>query len=487
MLQPGTTVGGRYVVKTLVGRGGMGSVYAAHDQRLGRDVALKVLREDLAADATERARFIREGQIAAQIVHPYVVRTYDAGDDPVGPFLVQELLQGQTLDQVGLLPPRQAAGIIGGIASALAAIHGRGYVHCDIKPQNILLRATTGTPVLLDFGIARAEGAATTTLIATPHYLAPERVEGAAPSAASDIYALGIVLYQAIMGHPPFDASTIHGILQQHVTMPVPPLVSMDPSAPLLDRVIAKMTAKHPQDRYAVLAEIERDLAAIERDMPHAQPTLMIAPAAAPSVATASASFLPAIRGGGQSIVTTWTNAPAWRKRRWIAAMVIPLIALLLGFSIVRGRDAQDADGMPEQSTGIIETTADPQQDRGVHVPELVGIQYSAAEQLLAEHGLVATRGDERIGAAAPGVVLESDPPAATMLPPGGAVTLHISAGEAEPPAHTGPAEMLSAPEAPAPQGDPDVDDEDDDDDQSNRRGRGRDNNPGRGRGQSDR
>src|SRR5919199_2017401 len=131
MLQPGTLLSGRYKIESLVGHGGMGTVYCAHDQRLGREVAVKVLRPDLAADATARERFLREGQIAAQIVHPHVVRTFDAGDDPAGPFLVQEFLTGRTLDTLLPLPPSRAAEILHGIAAALGYIHSHGYVHCD--------------------------------------------------------------------------------------------------------------------------------------------------------------------------------------------------------------------------------------------------------------------------------------------------------------------------------------------------------------------
>ena len=221
MLAPGATISGRYRIIALVGSGGMGTVYRARDERLGREVALKVLRAELAAELKARAHFLREGQIAAQIVHPNVVRTFDVGDVPEGPYLVQEFLLGQTLDQLIPLPPARAAALLAGVAAALDAIHHHGYVHCDVKPGNILVKAD-GTPVLLDFGIAHAAGIETTTLIATPHYLAPERAQGAPATVASDLYALGIVLYQAVSGQLPFTASSVHAIIEQHLAMPVP-------------------------------------------------------------------------------------------------------------------------------------------------------------------------------------------------------------------------------------------------------------------------
>src|ERR1044071_4504324 len=160
MLQPGTLINGRYRIVRTIGSGGMGSVFAAHDERLGRQVALKLLRPDLASDQRARERFLREAQIAAQLVHPNIVRTYDVGDAPVGPYLVQELLDGRTLDTLLPLPSRRALDVTQAIADALGYIHGQGYVHCDIKPQNIMLfgQGAAERVVLLDFGIAREEG-----------------------------------------------------------------------------------------------------------------------------------------------------------------------------------------------------------------------------------------------------------------------------------------------------------------------------------------
>ena len=421
MLQPGTIVGGRYTIQLEVGRGGMGTVYRARDERLGREVALKVLRADLATDAADRARFIREGQIAAQIVHPNVVRTYDAGDDPVGPFLVQELLTGQTLDRLIPLPPQQAAGILRGIAAALGYIHGRGFVHCDVKPQNILLR-DDGTPVLLDFGIARAEGAAATALIGTPHYLAPERAKGAAPSAASDLYALGIVLYQTVAGRPPFDAPDVHAIIHQHVNEPVPPLAGGEPLLSVLNRVIVRLTAKRPEDRYHSAGAVQEDLEAIERNTLHAQPTVAIrAPRLASAVPDSSRP---------SAALAGWPTVPPWRRRRWIALLAVPLI-LLLGFGLVH--DRRTASEQPEpnpQSTSETDSVAD--QPPAVEVPNVTGLQYTAATLMLAERGLVAQMGDERTNAAAPGIVLEMHPPARAVLVAGELVILHVSAGNAE-------------------------------------------------------
>lgn len=441
MLEPGTIVGERYTIKSQIGQGGMGTVYCARDERLGRDVALKVLRADIAADATERNRFIREGQIAAQIAHPNVVRTYDAGDDPAGPFLVQEFLTGQTLDQLIPQPPRRAAGILLGIAAALGYMHSRGLVHCDVKPQNILLR-DSGTPVLLDFGIARAEGTAQTTLIATPHYLAPERAKGAAPSAASDLYALGIVLYQTIAGSPPFDAPDVHAIIQQHINLPVPALAGSDPLIPVLNRIVARLTAKQPADRYPSAEALQEDLAAVERNQLHAQPTVAVEQLQVRPASALRTTVPPALN----TALAAWSAMPAWDRRRWLVIVAVPLILLLIGASLIRARRntpaAEGAQPVPAQAPAA--TTP---QMTTIDVPDVKGLQYTAASQLLAQHGLVAQLGDERVAPAAPGIVIEMQPAAASTLPAGDVVILHVSAG-ASTAADTPPASEPVAPPA---------------------------------------
>lgn len=353
MLNIGATVGDRYVVESVVGHGGMGTIYRAQDTRLGRTVALKVLRADLAADQVACAHFLREGQIAAQMVHANVVRTYDAGEDLAGPFLVQELLSGRTLDQIIPLSPQQAASILSDVAAALSYIHSRGYLHCDIKPQNILIKHD-GTPILLDFGIARAEGLAATTLIATPHYLAPERAHGGPPTVVADLYALGIVLFQAIEGHPPFEATTIPALIQQHNDLPMPSLSIADPLNPVLNSVLARLTAKQPNARYQSAATVREDLAAIGHDAGHAFPTLAVSPSP-PLPETHTSNVVAPTRSPRppsqhlQQAATAWSTLPAWRKRRWFAYVAGALLVLSLGYALARGNGAE-AQPVPDST-----------------------------------------------------------------------------------------------------------------------------------------
>jgi len=455
----------------------MGAVYSARDERLGRDVAIKLLRADLAADAAARQRFLREGEIAAQIVHPNVVRTYDAGDDPAGTYLVQEFLLGETLDQLIPVPPRQAAALLGPIAAALGHIHDRGYVHCDVKPQNIMLR-DNGTPMLLDFGIARLEGSQTSALIATPHYLAPERAQGAPPTAAADLYAFGIVLFQAVAGRPPFGGSAVPAIIRQHIEQPVPRLGVEDPAAPVLDRIIARLTAKRPEDRYSSTVDLQNDLRTVAQDAVHSQPTV---PVAAQATTPREASALPPPRPAAppQTLRRAWAAAPAWRRRRRLAAALAPLALLLLGLGFVRarGRDGEASGAstsatVPSLSETTSATAAPPPEttpatapasspttpaaapapspttpaaapaplataapvSQSIAVPEVVGLPYDEAAVLLSQQGLVAQRGDEQPAAEPPGTISGTDPPASTVLQPGTTVLLHVSTGPASEP-----------------------------------------------------
>ncbi len=452
----------------------MGAVYCARDERLGRDVAIKLLRADLAADAAARQRFLREGEIAAQIVHPNVVRTYDAGDDPAGTYLVQEFLLGETLDQLIPVPPRQAAALLGPIASALGHIHDRGYVHCDVKPQNILLR-DNGTPVLLDFGIARVEGSQTSALIATPHYLAPERAQGAPPTAAADLYALGIVLFQTVAGRPPFEGSAVPAIIRQHIEQPVPRLGVEDPAAPVLDGIIARLTAKRPEDRYSSTVDLQNDLRTVEQGAVHSQPTVPVA-AQAPAPREAPALPPPHPAAPPQTLRRAWAAAPAWRRRRWLAAALAPLALLLLGLGFVRARGRDGEASRPSTSATVpsLSTTTSPTAtapsetmpatapapsattpatapaplhtaapvSQSIPVPVVVGLAYDEAALLLSQQGLVAQRGDEQPAAEPPGTISGTDPPASTVLQRGTTVLLHVSAGPAS--------EPLSVPPPPA-------------------------------------
>lgn len=423
MIQPDTLINQRYRIVQMVGAGGMGSVYAAQDERLGRVVALKLLRADLAADQRARERFLREAQIAAQLIHPHIVRTYDVGEAPEGPYLIQELLEGHTLDTVLPLPPEQAIAVIDAVADALGYIHQHGYVHCDIKPQNMMLlgHGSNLRVVLLDFGIARVAGTDTTTLIATPHYVAPERILGSAPTPASDLYALGIVLYQTLTGQPPFDAPNMHAIIEQHRSAPLPPLNLHAANTAALETIVRKLTAKQPEQRYASAAALRHDLGALNSAPPHAQPTIVVAAAQRQDNLTPARSAAAAL--------------PLTNHKRigsgYLWAPVLFAVFLLAGFAIQqRTAGADDALLNPIPSApAVAAPSAAPTRAPMATVPDVIGLPVDQAQQQIEAAGLMFVAGEAVASDQPPNTVVNTDPGPYQPLDPGSPVSVQTSGG----------------------------------------------------------
>src|SRR5215472_4548823 len=254
-------LGGRYVLGELLGTGGMATVWRATDEVLGREVAVKVLSPQYAADAGFMARFEREARQAAQLSHPRLVTVLDCGIDSGSAFVVMELVAGSTLravlDDAGSLPPARAAGIAAAVCEALEVAHAAGLVHGDIKPANIVLSG--GEVRVLDFGIARADGSAgdTPTLgaLGTVAYLSPEQASGGPAGPLSDLYALGCVLFEMLTGEPPFTADSAVGLAYRHVhDEPGPPSARQSGVPARLDRITARLLAKDPAARPASAA-----------------------------------------------------------------------------------------------------------------------------------------------------------------------------------------------------------------------------------------
>ncbi|MFJ4028449.1 Stk1 family PASTA domain-containing Ser/Thr kinase [Paenarthrobacter sp. NPDC089989] len=262
----GTTVDGRYLVRSRLARGGMSTVYLATDQRLERDVALKVLHPHLANDQTFLERLSREAKAAASLSHPHVVGVLDQGEDGHIAYLVMEYVKGHTLrdvlDEQGALPPRLALALIDPVIEGLAAAHGSGLIHRDIKPENVLI-ADDGRIKVGDFGLARAVTATTSTgaLIGTVAYLAPELVLGKAADARSDIYSAGIMLYEMLTGKQPYSGDSPIQVAYQHVNSAVSRPSEATPGlAQDLDELVQWCTAvdaeNRPVDGTALLSEL---------------------------------------------------------------------------------------------------------------------------------------------------------------------------------------------------------------------------------------
>ncbi|WP_079127362.1 protein kinase domain-containing protein [Streptomyces sp. TP-A0874] len=261
---------GRYRLTHRLGRGGMAEVFAAEDVRLGRTVAVKLLRSDLAEDPVSKARFTREAQSVAGLNHHAVVAVYDSGEDTVGantvPYIVMELVEGRTIRDLLINadtpPPEQALIIVSGVLEALAYSHHHGIVHRDIKPANVII-THNGAIKVMDFGIARAlHGAASTMtqtgmVMGTPQYLSPEQALGKTVDARSDLYATGCLLYELLALRPPFTGETPLSVVYQHVQdTPVPPSQVLDSAPPELDGLVMRSLAKEPDDRFQSAEEM---------------------------------------------------------------------------------------------------------------------------------------------------------------------------------------------------------------------------------------
>jgi eukaryotic-like serine/threonine-protein kinase len=267
-------VGDRYQLGRLLGYGGMAEVHLGRDVRLNRDVAIKVLRADLARDPSFQTRFRREAHSAGSLNHPNIVAVYDTGEDqtPDGPvpYIVMEYVDGRTLRDVlsteSKLDPRRAMQIVAEVCGALDFSHRHGIIHRDIKPGNVMI-TKSGAVKVMDFGIARAvaDGSATVTqtaaVIGTAQYLSPEQARGEAVDARSDVYSTGCLLYELLTGHPPFQGDSPVAVAYQHVRESAPVPSSVNAMVPReADSIVMKALAKNPLNRYQTAAEMRADL-----------------------------------------------------------------------------------------------------------------------------------------------------------------------------------------------------------------------------------
>ena len=310
-----TTIAGRYAVHEALGSGGMATVYRATDDVLGRDVAVKVLRPGAADDEALVARFRREARAAAGLGHPGIVAIFDTGSDGDLHYIVMELVPGRTLGEVlraeGPLEPERAAEIGGAVAGALAFAHGKGIVHRDVKPANVMLTPHDDVKVM-DFGIARAMAMGDTltrasNVLGTAAYLSPEQAEGERVDARTDVYSLGAVLYEMLAGRPPFTGDSPIVVATKHVReTPVQPGEVNPGVPPKLQAVTMRALEKRPEDRFQTAAEMGAALSA-SGGHPAAATTNVLDPT--------PTAVLPAAR-------------PRRRRRGLVVAIVAGLVAL---------------------------------------------------------------------------------------------------------------------------------------------------------------
>ena len=335
-------LGDRYQIGMVIGRGGMAEVHEGRDLRLGRRVAVKILRPDLAKDPTFQARFRREAQSAAALNHPNIVAVYDTGEDLLAsdgismtvPYIVMEYVDGMTLRQLlssgRRLLPERALEITGGILAALDYAHRHGIVHRDIKPANVML-TRTGDVKVMDFGIARAMNDAGTTMtstsavMGTAQYLSPEQARGEVVDARSDLYSTGVLLYELLTGRPPFTGDSPVSIAYQHVSeMPVPPS-QVDPDVtPPVDAVVLRALAKRTDDRYQTAADFRAD---VERAIAGSPVT-----AAVPMVMADRTQMLPPVQAATGAYEPMYdVDRPRTRRRgRSAAFWILGILGLAL-------------------------------------------------------------------------------------------------------------------------------------------------------------
>jgi tRNA A-37 threonylcarbamoyl transferase component Bud32 len=333
----------RYRILEPIGAGGSSQVYLAQDTALGREVAVKVLDPQAAADSALRKLFVKEARALAQLSHPNIVGVFDVGEVDGLPFIVMEYVPGSSLKQrierTGALPLGDAVRLADGIAAGLAFAHSRGIIHADLKPSNILLD-NNDKPKICDFGIARtpAEDSDSPLLFATALYVAPERVEGRPASVASDVYGLGLVIYEMLVGKPPFTSGNAAVLLRDHVVRPPVPPSHLRPSLPKdVDAIVLKALAKDPNLRFHKATEIGD---ALTKTL-HAQTATAAAPHTfddyAPNVMTEPLrGFVP---GVAQSPVVALLAAHGRPIRRGfygiLAALPLFGLTLLAGFGLL--------------------------------------------------------------------------------------------------------------------------------------------------------
>jgi serine/threonine-protein kinase len=364
----GELICGRYELEELVGTGGMSSVYKAKDRLLERRVALKILSDMYGADEATVERFRREARAVAQLSHPNIVTVIDRGEDEGRQFIVFEYVEGENLKQLlersGRLPVRRALDLAIQVGRGLAFAHEAGIVHRDVKPQNVLLNGD-GQAKVTDFGIARSidvdSVTLTGTVMGTSNYIAPEQASGRRVDLRTDVYALGVVLFELLVGRVPFSGESFVAVATQHVNEPPPSVLELRPEVPVrVANAVDRALAKQPTDRYASMADFVAELEACLRGLgsaPDEDPTAIV----------------PA------SVVRTRAPRPV-RARRFSRPLVfllvsLALIAAVLAVALVLSDSGTDAGEAGAAGTAIELAgvgSHDPQGDDKEEHPELV-------------------------------------------------------------------------------------------------------------------
>lgn len=419
-------LGGRYQVGELLGYGGMAEVHRGRDLRLGRDVAIKMLRTDLARDATFQERFRREAQNSAALNHPAIVAVYDTGEEISSagekqPFIVMEFVNGRTLKEVlaqeQRLQPRKALEIIADICAALEFSHRHGIIHRDIKPGNVMI-TQTGQVKVMDFGIARALASGATTMtqtsavIGTAQYLSPEQARGEAVDARSDVYAAGCVLFELLVGNPPFVGDSPVSVAYQHVREdPKAPSEINHEVSPDVDAIVLKALAKNPVNRYQSAQEMRADALRAVAGRP-----VLATPVMSEAETMALQGGPP--RGQWQPQAATTMQRPIGgappgqgprRSSSWVWAALAALgvlVVVVLGVALaMQPDDKKNTDAAPASSAPVTNP-----------MPDLKGLTNDQAVSKLQQAGIRFSADAPEFKSDCDGTVIKQDPAVGTPI-----------------------------------------------------------------------
>jgi eukaryotic-like serine/threonine-protein kinase len=420
-----TLFDGRYRIQRKLGAGGMADVYLAEDQELGRRVAIKILNDRHANDDQFIERFRREAKNAAALNHPSIVSIYDRGEAEDTYYIAMEFLDGRTLKELivsrGAAPVNVAIEYARQILSALRFAHRHGIVHRDIKPHNVLVDSE-GRVKVTDFGIARAgtsQMTETGSIVGTAQYLSPEQARGGEIDPRSDLYSLGVVLYELLTGKTPFDGETPVEIAMKHLSNPPqPPSKLRSDIPPELDQVVMRALAKNPDDRYQNAEEMEADLERVARGRPVAATTAatQVMRAAPPAAAAATAATMIATRPGAGEIPPPvivdeedeergGPERPLWP---WLVAAGFVIVAIIAGFFVWQELSGSTVQEPVALYTGEPQAQAE-QQIRAAHL--VPSVQHGSSEKYKK------------------GIVFKQDPAPGSKVDKGGTVTIWVSTG----------------------------------------------------------
>ncbi len=436
-------IAGRYRIGQLVGRGGMAEVYEGYDTRLGRTVAIKLLKSDLANDANFEAKFRQEAQASARMAHPSIVRIYDAGEEETTdangnqvktPFIIMELVKGRLLRDIvheGKVEVARAVKFVSGILSALEVSHRSGVIHRDIKPANVMVGENDSVKVM-DFGIARAVSdnsatqAATAGIVGTAQYFSPEQARGDAVDARTDLYSTGVILYELLAGRPPFKGESAVSVAYQHVSeeAPLPSSHNSDVSGEL-DAVVARAMAKDRDERYQTAEEFREHLQAaltgspltekIEKPIQEISPVDVDATELITEPESLPTSLLEGFETAPSRQITTTSNkigaGVLWGLGTGVVVILVGLLFWVMNLGSTPSPTAPSS---------------------GIEVANVVGSLYDDAVGTLENQDLVVLRVYEKSETVPEGVVIRQEPESGTVVLSNTPVTLYVSSGATE-------------------------------------------------------